>query len=47
MLREVQISGPKAEGVSTNNQSGRGSGPCRLLAGLDKARYIVPSALLF
>ena len=23
-------SGPKAEGVPTNNQSGRGSGPCRL-----------------
>ena len=23
-------SGPKAEGVPTNNQRGRGSGPCRL-----------------
>ena len=23
-------SGPKAEGVPTNNQGGRGSGPCRL-----------------
>ena len=24
------ITGPKAEGVPTNNQRGRGSGPCRL-----------------
>ena len=39
-------SGPKAEGVSTNNQRGRGSGPCRLWGGLDKARHIVPTALL-
>ena len=31
-------SGPKAEGVPTNNQRGRGSGPCRLWGGLDKAR---------
>ena len=23
-------SGPKAEGVPTNNQRGRGSGPCRI-----------------
>ena len=37
---------PKAEGVPTNNQSGRGSGPCRLWRGLDKARHIVPTALL-
>ena len=37
-------SGPKAEGVPTNNQTGRGSGPCR--GGLDKARHIVPTALL-
>ena len=39
-------SGPKAEGVPTNNQRGRGSGPCRLWRGLDKARHIVPTALL-
>ena len=39
-------SGPKAEGVPTNNQRGRGSGPCRLWGGLDKARHIVPTALL-
>ena len=39
-------SGPKAEGVPTNNQRGRGSGPCRLRGGLDKARHIVPTALL-
>ena len=38
--------GPKAEGVPTNNQRGRGSGPCRLWGGLDKARHIVPTALL-
>ena len=35
-----------AEGVPTNNQRGRRSGPCRLLGGLDKARHIVPTALL-
>ena len=39
-------SGPKAEGVPINNQRGRGSGPCHLLRGLDKARHIVPTALL-
>ena len=39
-------SGPKAEGVPINNQRGRGSGPCRLWGGLDKARHIVPAALL-
>ena len=38
--------GPKAEGVPTNNQRGWGSGPCRLLGGLDKARHIVPTALI-
>ena len=27
--------GPKAEGVPTNYQRGRGSGPCRLWGGLD------------
>ena len=40
-------SGPKAEGVPTNNQRGRGSGPCRLWGGLDKARHIVPTANQF
>ena len=39
-------SGTKAEGVPTNNQRGRGSGPCRLWIGLDKARHIVLIALL-
>ena len=38
--------GPKAEGVPINNWRGRGIGPCRLLAGLDKTRYTVPTALL-
>ena len=33
-----------AEGVSTNNQRGQRSGPCQ--GGLDKARHIVPTALL-
>ena len=35
-----------AEGVPTNNQRGRRSEPCRLWGGLDKARHIVPTALL-
>ena len=35
-----------AEGVPTNNQRGRRSGPCRLWGGLDKARHIAPTALL-
>ena len=39
-------SGPRDEGVPTNNQRGRGSGPCRLWGGWDKARHIVPTALL-
>ena len=39
-------SGPKAEELPNNNQRGRGSGPCRLCGGLDKARQIVPTALL-
>ena len=39
-------SGPKAERVPTNNQRGWGSGPCRLWGDLDKARHIVPTALL-
>ena len=39
-------SGAKAEGVPTNNQRGGGSGPCRLCEGSDKARHIVPIALL-
>ena len=34
-------SGPEAERVPTNNQRGRGPGPCRLWGGLDKARHIV------
>ena len=39
-------SGPKAEGVPTYNERGRGSGPCHIWGGLDKARHIVPYALL-
>ena len=39
-------SGPKEEGVRTNNQMGWGSGLCRLWGGLDKARHIVQTALL-
>ena len=39
-------SGPEAEGVPNYNQRGRGSGPCRLWGGLDKARHKVPTALL-
>ena len=39
-------SGPKAVGVPINNLRVRRSGPCRLLGGLDKARHIVPTALL-
>ena len=39
-------SGQKAEGVPTSNQRGRGSGPTRLWGGLDKARHLVPTALL-
>ena len=35
-----------AEGVPTNNQNGRISGPCRLLGGLDKARHIVQTGFL-
>ena len=35
-----------AEGVATNNQRGQRSEPCRLWGGLDKARHIVPTALL-
>ena len=35
-----------AEGVPTNNQRGRRSGPCRLRGGLDKARHKVSTALL-
>ena len=34
-----------AEGVATNNQRGRRSGPCRLWGGLDIARHIVTTAL--
>ena len=39
-------SGPKAEGVPTNNLRGQGSGPCRILGGSDKACHIVHTALL-
>ena len=39
-------SGPRTKGVPTNNQRGRGSGPCLLWVGLDKSSYIVPTALL-
>ena len=39
-------SGLMAEGVPTNNQRGRISEPCRLWGSLDKARHIVPTALL-
>ena len=39
-------SGPKAEGVTTYNQRGRGSGPFHLCGGLDQASHIVPTALL-
>ena len=39
-------SGPTTEGVPNNNQRGQGSGSCRLRGGLDKARHIVPTALL-
>ena len=35
-----------AEGVPTNNQRGQRSGPCRLCGGLNKARHVVPTALL-
>ena len=35
-----------AEGVPTNNQRGQRSGPCRLWGGFEKARHIVPTALL-
>ena len=43
---ELRSDGLMAEGVPTNNQRGRRSGPCRLLGGLDKARHIAPTALL-
>ena len=39
-------SGLMAEGIPTNNQRGRRSGPCRLWGGLDKARHIVCITLL-
>ena len=41
-----RASGPRTKGVPTNNQRGRGSGPCLLWGGLDKSRHIVPTALL-
>ena len=39
-------SGLRNKGVPTNNQRGRGSGPCLLRGGLNKSRHIVPTALL-
>ena len=36
---------PKTDGVPNNKQRLRGSGPCRLWGGLNKARQIVPTAL--
>ena len=46
-LRNPEVrEGPKPVGVRTNNQGGRESGPCRLCGGYDKARHIVPTALL-
>ena len=39
-------SGPRTKGVPTNNQRGRGSGPCLLWGGLDMSRHIVSTALL-
>ena len=45
MLVLEASSGPRTKGVPTNNQRGRGSGPCLLWRGLDKARHIVPNAL--
>ena len=39
-------SGPRAEGVPTNNQRGRVSGPCRLWGCVDKACHIVPNFLI-
>ena len=44
--RALPISGPKAEGVPSKNQRRYGSGRGRLWGGLDKARHIVPTALL-
>ena len=39
-------SGPRAENVPNNIQSGRGSGPCIRLEGLGKSRHIIPTVLL-
>ena len=39
-------SGPRAEGVSTKNQRGRGLGLCLLRGGLNKSRHKVPIALV-
>ena len=36
----------RTKGVPTNDQRGRGSGPCLLWGGLDMSRHIVPTALL-
>ena len=46
MLRAILVRELRAVGVPTNNQRGQISGPCRLCGGLDKARHVVPTALL-
>ena len=45
-LRLYTSSGRRAERVQTNNQGGRGSGPCLLRGGLDESRHVVLIALL-
>ena len=47
MLSPSVSYGRRPGGVLTNNQKGRGSGPCLLWVALDKASHIVPIALLF
>ena len=39
-------SGTRAKWVPTNNQRGRGTGPCLIWKGIDKSRHIVPATLL-
>ena len=46
MLRAILVRELRAVGVPTNNQREQISGPCRLCEGLDKARHVVPTALL-
>ena len=45
-MRSLYVSGPKADGVPTNNRRERGTGPCQLWGGWDKVRNIVPTALI-